>query len=309
MVIAPLRQDRSTPPSPNDVEAQCIHANGLDFEVLTCGTGDTLALCLHGFPEVALSWADQMRLLAGMGYRVWAPNQRGYGCSTRPPRMEDYALEHLMADVAGLIDASGAKRVVLLGHDWGGIVAWCFCMRQVRPIEQLVIINVPHPACFARSLLWNPAQAIRSWYVGAFQLPWLPERLLARNGAAAIGRSMLRTSSQPDLFPRDLLAATCANAARPGALKAMIDWYRAFVGGGGLKRQRQQGFAIIETPTLLLWGEEDAFLSKHTTDGTDRYVRDLTLRFLPGVSHWVQQDAPELCNAALQAFLASKALT
>ena len=291
------------PANKYSLEVQFVYANGLDFEVLTCGTGDTLALCLHGFPEVALSWAGQMQVLAEMDYRVWAPNQRGYGRSTRPPHMEDYALEHLMADVACLIDASGAKRVVLLGHDWGGIVAWCFAIRKLRPLERLVIVNVPHPACFARSLLWNPGQAIRSWYVGAFQLPWLPERLLARNGAEGIGKSMLRTSSRPELFPRDLLEATCANAAQLGALTAMIHWYRAFIRGGGLKRQRQQGFPIIETPTLLLWGEEDAFLSKRTTQGTNRFVRDLTLRYLPGVSHWVQQDAPELCNAELRAFL------
>src|SRR5438094_255194 len=117
------------------IQTEFINANGLRFETLTCGDpqSDTLALCLHGFPEVNLSWREQMPMLAGLGYRVWAPNQRGYGLSTRPPHMRDYAIEHLMADVAGLIDASQAKRVVLLGHDWGGIVAWAFAARRIRP--------------------------------------------------------------------------------------------------------------------------------------------------------------------------------
>jgi pimeloyl-ACP methyl ester carboxylesterase len=196
--------------------------------------------------------------------------------------------------------------VVLLGHDWGGIVAWCFATRRLRPLERLVIINVPHPVCFARSLR-RPGQVLRSWYALAFQLPILPERILGRNGAQMVGKSMLRTSTAPDRFPSDLVEATCANAARPGALKAMIDWYRAFLRGGGLRRQMQQGFPPIEVPTLLLWGEEDRFLAKYTTDGTAEYVQNLTVEFLPGVSHWVQQDATAQCNEALTKFLASSA--
>lgn len=287
----------------SELKTEFIHANGLRFEVLTCGAGETLALCLHGFPEVALSWREQMPMLAEMGYRVWAPNQRGYGRSSRPPHMRDYAIESLMADVAGLIDASGARRVVLIGHDWGGIVGWCFATRRVRPIERMVILNVPHPVCLARSLR-RPGQMLRSWYAAAFQLPWLPERVLARRGARGVAEAMLRSSTAPERFPRDLLEATRLNAAEPGALKAMIDWYRAFLRGGGMRRQLGLGFPPIEAPTLLLWGEEDRFLAKHTTDGTDEFARRLTVRFLHGVSHWVQQDGTEQCNEALRSFLA-----
>ena len=285
------------------LETVFVEANGLQFEVLTCGEGETLALCLHGFPEVALSWESQMRTLAEMGFRVWAPNQRGYGQTSRPARVEDYAIEHLMEDVAGLIDASGAKRVVLLGHDWGAIVAWTFATRQSRPLERLVIINVPHPVCFARALRYRWGQRLRSWYAGFFQIPRLPEWLLSRRGAKPVVDMILRTSTAPGAFPRDLLEATRANAAQPGALKAMIDWYRALLRGGGLRRQLKQGFPMIEVPVLMLWGERDTALAKHTTDGTNEFVRHLDLRFLPGVSHWVQQDATEVCNAALRDFL------
>ncbi len=288
------------------LQTEFIPANGLTFEVLTAGSTQPdapLALCLHGFPEVALSWAAQMPVLAALGYRVWAPNQRGYGLSSRPGHREDYALEHLLADVAALIDASGASRVVLLGHDWGAIVAWCFAARRVRPLEKLVIINVPHPVCFARALR-RPGQMLRSWYAGFFQIPRLPEWLLGRRGAQPVVDLMLRSSTDPAHFPRELLEATRANAAQPGALKAMIDWYRALIRGGGLRRQLRQGFPVIEVPTLMLWGEKDTALAKHTTNGTEAFVRDLELRFLPGVSHWVQQDATEVCNKALQTFAA-----
>ncbi len=285
------------------LETIFVTANGLTFEVLTCGSGDTLALCLHGFPEVARSWASQMTLLAEMGFRVWAPNQRGYGRSSRPPRVQDYAIEHLMADVAALIDASGAKRVVLLGHDWGAIVAWCFATRQVRSLERMVIINVPHPVCFARALRRRWGQRLRSWYAGFFQIPRLPEWLLSRRRAKPIADMLLRTSTSPRTFPRDLLEATRANAAQPGALKAMIDWYRAFLRGGGLRRQLRLGFPPIAVPVLMLWGEKDTALAKYTTEGTREFAPQLDLRFLPGVSHWVHQDATELCNAALRDFL------
>ncbi len=284
------------------IETELIAANGLTFEVLTCGSGETLALCLHGFPEVALSWREQMLTLAALGYRVWAPNQRGYGRTSRPSRIEDYAIEHLMEDVAALIDASGARRVVLLAHDWGALVAWTFAARRIRPIERIVIVNVPHPVCFARALR-HPGQALRSWYVLLFQVPRLPELILGQSRAALVGRMMMDTSTDREHFPRDLLEAVRDNAAQPGALTAMLNWYRAFVRGGGWRRQLRLGFPVIDVPTLMLWGDHDAALSLRTTESTDRYVRDLTFVRLRGVSHWVQQDATAACNQHLREFL------
>ena len=280
-------------------------ANGLMFETLTCGdpASDRLALCLHGFPEVNLSWAEQMPVLASLGYRVWAPNQRGYGRTSRPGRMQDYAIEHLVEDVAGLIDASGAREVVLLAHDWGALVAWTFAARHVRPLRKLVIINVPHPVLFARALRRNPEQMLRSWYAGFFQIPRLPEWLLSRRGAQPVAEMILRTSTAPATFPRNLLEATRANAAQPGALTAMLHWYRAFLRGGGLGRQLRLGYPPIEVPTLLVWGEEDTALAKSITYRTEAFAPQLTKVYLPGVSHWVQQDATAVCNSALREFL------
>ena len=147
---------------------------------------------------------------------------------------------------------------------------------------------------------------LRSWYILLFQIPGLAEFLLGRGGAKPIAEMLLRTSTRPRSFPRDLVEATRANAAQPGALRAMLSWYRALF-RGGLRRQLRLGFPIIEVPTLLLWGERDVALAKYTTDGTGEFVRDLRIEFLPGVSHWVQQDAPEACSRMLLRFLGEKA--
>jgi pimeloyl-ACP methyl ester carboxylesterase len=285
------------------IRTEFVEANGQRFEVLACGEGDRLALCLHGFPEHAVSWRLQAPLLAALGYRVWMPNQRGYGTSSRPRETSAYAMEHLLADVAGLIDASGARSVTLLGHDWGAMVAWVFAIRQVRPLERLVIMNVPHPAVFRRALRASARQKLRSSYVTLFHLPWLPETLLGLAGAEPIAQMILQTSHDRSRFPRSLLDVYKHNAARPGALRAMLAWYRANVGGGGMAAQLRAGVPIIEAPTLLLWGTADVALGVETTVGTDRFVRDLTVRYLPGVSHWVQQEAPEAVNLRLAAFL------
>ncbi len=279
-----------------------VQANGLRFEVDVQGEGDRLALCLHGFPEHAFSWRHQLPLLAELGYRAWAPNQRGYGNSSRPREREAYAMKHLLADVAGLIDASGATSVTLIGHDWGAMVAWVFAIRRVRPLERLVIMNVPHPAVF-RTWVKTLPQALRSWYVSFFQLPRLPELLLGLGRAEPVAQAILRSSAAPERFPRAVLDVYRNAAAQPGALTAMIDWYRANVGGGGLAEVLRLGVPVIEVPTLMVWGERDFALGKETTYGTERWVRELQVRYLPAASHWVQQDAPETVNALLAAFL------
>ncbi len=279
-----------------------VAANGLEFQVAECGSGDRLALCLHGFPECGYSWRHQLPLLARLGYRAWAPDLRGYGASDRPTQVRDYAIERLLDDVAGLIDAAGARETVLIAHDWGGVIAWLFAMRRPRPLARLVIMNIPHPAGFERELrTWK--QRRRSWYAVLFQLPRLPEALLRARGCRAIGEAFRASAIDKSRFPDEVLRVYRDNAARPGALTAMLNYYRAHGIGGGAERQRALGYPRIETPTLLLWGEEDVALCKETTYGTEQWVADLTLRYLPGVSHWVQQEAPETVNAMLEAWL------
>ncbi len=281
-----------------------VRANGLRFHVATCGEGDRLALFLHGFPECWYSWRYQLPLMARLGYRAWAPDLRGYGESDRPPQVADYAIERLMDDVAGLIDAAGARSTVLLGHDWGAAIAWFFAMRRVRPLERLVIMNVPHPAVMGRALrTWR--QLARSWYMFFFQLPWFPEALLRAGNYRAIRQAFRGMAIDKSRFPDEVLQVFVDNAARPGALTAMINYYREMIRAGG-RRQRPLGFPVIDVPTLMIWGEHDTALGIETTYGTERYVRDLTLRYLPNVSHWVQQEAPETVNEMLEAWLTGR---
>jgi pimeloyl-ACP methyl ester carboxylesterase len=279
-----------------------VQANNLRFHVATCGDGERLALCLHGFPECWYSWRHQLPLLAQRGFRAWAPDLRGYGQSDRPLQREDYAIERLLDDVAGLIDASGARSTVLLAHDWGALIAWYFAMRQPRRLERLVIMNVPHPAVMEKAIR-APRQLLRSWYVLFFQLPKLPELLAGAGHARVIGDAFRYMAVDKRRFPDTVLQVYRDNAAAPGALTAMINYYRAFVRGGGADRQRRLGHPVIDVPTLMIWGECDTALGKETTYGTDAYVRNLTMRYLPNVSHWVQQEAPEVVNAMLAAWL------
>jgi epoxide hydrolase 4 len=278
-----------------------VQANGLRFAVRTAGSGDKLALFLHGFPEAWFSWRHQMTHLAQLGYRVWAPDLRGYGDSERPTRVEDYATDRLVEDVAGLIDASGSKDVTLITHDWGGVVGWHFAMAAKRPLSRFVAMNIPHPRLFAKALRkpFGP-QLRRSWYVFLFQLPRVPEWYLARQDYRAIRGAFSSMAIDKAAFPRELLDLYARSASTPGALSAMLAYYRA-----ALRHPPGGQTPTIETPTLLVWGEEDTALGKELTYGTDRFVTDLTTRYVPRCSHWVQQEKPREVNAILEEWLTS----
>ncbi|WP_372786285.1 alpha/beta fold hydrolase [Phenylobacterium sp.] len=280
-----------------------ISANGFDFAVDEAGEGDRLALCLHGFPESRFSWRFQLPLLAEMGYRAWAPDLRGYGeTEPKPKDVASYRIERLMEDVAALIDASGAREVTLIGHDWGAGLAWTFAANRVRPLKRLVIMNVPHPGVFAEHLRRSFRQMARSWYMLFFQIPGLPEWLNTRDGAKLIRRAFHDMAVDKSRFPDAVLDRYAADAQRPGAMTGMVNWYRAAAQSPG---KLAGPWPMIETPTLVIWGEEDAALGLELLDGTDAYVRDLTIRRLPKVSHWVQQEAPEAVNAILAEWLSA----
>lgn len=283
------------------ITTRFVEANGFRFAVDEAGAGDHLVLCLHGFPESRFSWRFQLPVLAELGYRAWAPDLRGYGeTEPKPKAVAAYSIDRLMEDVAALIDASGASTVTLIGHDWGAGLAWTFATNQVRPLNQLVIMNVPHPAVMAAQLARSWKQLKKSWYMLFFQLPGLPERVTTANDARAVREAFHGWAIDKSNFTPDVLDRYATDAQRPGAMTGMINWYRAAFRLGGKLRGP---WPMIETPTLIVWGEEDAALGIELLDGTDAYVRDLTVKRLPGVSHWVQQEAPEAVNALLKAWL------
>lgn len=275
-----------------------VDANGLAFHVEEAGSGDRLALCLHGFPETSHSWRHQLPVLADIGYRAWAPDLRGYG-ATRPlpSSTEEMAVERHLDDVDALLDAAGVEQVTLIGHDWGAIISWLYAMRRPERVERLVILNVPHPAAFERNARTNPRQWLRSWYALFFQLPWLPERALTARRAEAVARAF------EGVLPDEDVEVYRHAMLQPGAAKAAVDIYRAFLRGGGLVRQRRLGWPTITCPTLVIWGVRDVALGEELLAGTDRWVADLRVEKLDA-THWVQQDAPDVVNGLLRGFCA-----
>ncbi len=268
-----------------------LHANGLDFATDVAGEGDTVALLLHGFPESRASWKGQLETLPQLGWQVAAPDLRGYGESSRPRGLEPYRIGHLVDDVAGLFDALGARRRILVGHDWGGVIAWQAALKGL-PFDGLVILNAPHPRLFKLALKrWE--QRLRSWYVLFFLLPRLPELLLTRGHGRAL-TSMLERQSRN--FAPELLETLRRNITQPGAATAMLNYYRANALDLPSPARSARPLGV---PTLVIWGEEDVALSLSLTEGLDEVVADLTLRRLAGVSHWVQQDAPAEVDAAI----------
>lgn len=306
MALAPIEKHRQ-PSRMSQITSRAIEANGLTFQIDECGEGDRVALFLHGFPESKHSWRFQLPLLAKLGWRAVAVDQRGYGHSSRPKGVKAYDIGNLTADAGAVFDALGARRRLLIAHDWGAIVAWAFAMDRVRDLDGLVIMNVPHPAVFAADIKTNPAQRKRSWYVFFFQIPWLPEWVLTRNRARAIGRAFTDMAVDKSRFPPAVVDHYRQNALLPGAATAMVNWYRAGA-RNGLAKYGPGRAPVIETPTLMIWGEEDSALGIELTQGYGPYVTDFTLHRLPGVSHWVQQEAPEAVNARLGAWVREREL-
>ena len=279
-----------------------IRANGLQFGFEEAGEGDAVALLLHGFPESRYSWRHQLPALARAGWRAVAIDMRGYGDSDKPPGRAAYRLQRLTEDVAALFEALGARRRLLIGHDWGAMVAWITAIWRATPLDGLVVMNVPHPAVFARVLQRSWAQSRRSWYVAAFQLPWLPEALLTARRGWLTGQAIAGIAADPSAFPPEVLDVYRDNAVKPRAMTSMINYYRANLPRPGAL----QDLPRVETPTLMIWGEADRALGLELTEGYEGLVADFTLERLPGVSHWVQQEAPEAVNTRLLGWVAGK---
>ncbi len=270
--------------------------NGIRMHYVTAGQGPLVVL-LHGFPEFWYSWRKQIEALAEH-FTVVAPDQRGYNETDKPDW--GYETDVLVADVVGLIEALGYERARVVGHDWGGAVAWATAIARPHRVERLAILNTPHPAVFAEHLRNNPAQMRRSWYMGFFLLPTLPELAFRANDYATVERA-LRADTPAGTFSDDDIAAYKDAISKPGALTAAINWYRA-AGRQGTRGLFAGTAMRCEVPTLLIWGEADRYLGPELVEGTRQYVPDLTIRRLPGVSHWVQQEAPDEVNRYLLDF-------
>ena len=274
----------------------CIHTNGINLHYVTQGDGP-LMLMLHGFPEFWYSWRKQIPEFA-KDHKVVAIDLRGYNDSDKPADKEAYVMTEFIADVKGVIEGLGYDRCILVGHDWGGAIAWNFAYAYPNLVEKLIILNLPHPAKFAEGLR-TPQQLLRSFYIFLFQLPIVPEILIQFDDYKALESAFLGMAIDKTAFtPEDLTAYKDAFAKR-GALTAALNYYRNVFKQG----LTSQGWSVLEAPTLMIWGEKDTALGKELTYGTEAYVRDFQIKYIPDCSHWVQQEQPQLVNQYIREFL------
>lgn len=275
-----------------------LDVNGIRLHLAEQGDGETVLL-LHGFPECWYSWRLQMPELAAAGYRAVAPDMRGYNLSDKPK--SGYDIETLVADIVGLVAELRPRggRVHLAGHDWGGIIAWQVAWRRPDLLRSLTILNAPHPSAFAQYVRRSPRQMLTSSYMLFFQAPRLPEWLLTRNRAAAIASAFRRGAARPNLFSAADLDVYREAFLRPGAATATINYYRQAL---------RQGRSVlpatpIEIPTLVLWGVADPALAQGMNDHLSLWVKNVTIKLIPGCGHWTQQERPDVVTSEMLGWL------
>jgi pimeloyl-ACP methyl ester carboxylesterase len=253
-----------------------------------------LVVLLHGFPEFWYSWRNQISALAAAGFRVVAPDQRGYGGSDKPRRWQDYKIEALAGDIAELIRALGAEKAHVVGHDWGAAVAWMVATLHPERVDKLAILNVPHPARMLDGLR-TPKQVAKSWYIFFFQIPWLPETMATRGGRKFLEGAY--RDAKPGAFTDEDLDRYEDALLAPGAMTTAINWYRAAFRRNPRRTTGQLG--PIEAETLVIWGEQDRFLGAELADPPAKLVPHARVVRLPQASHWVQHDEPAEVNRLL----------
>jgi pimeloyl-ACP methyl ester carboxylesterase len=273
-----------------------ITTNGVKLHYVTQGEGD-LMLMLHGFPEFWYSWRHQIPEFA-KDYKVVALDLRGYNDSDKPADKSAYVMDEFILDVEGVIKGLGYDKCILVGHDWGGAIAWNFAYAHPEMVERLIILNLPHPAKFAEGIR-NPQQLLRSSYMFFFQIPWLPEFLIQSSDYQPIETAIKGMAVNKSAFSKEDLEAYKDAAAKRGAMTATLNYYRNIF----QQRMTSQDWSVLSVPTLMIWGEKDTALGKELTYGTEAYVRDFQIKYIPDCSHWVQQEKPELVNQYMRDFL------
>jgi len=273
--------------------------SGVRLHYVEYGKGP-LILLLHGFPECWYAWRYQLPALAEAGYRVVAPDLRGYNLSDKPRGVHAYRMECFIGDVKGLIQTLGEDRAIVVGHDWGGVIAWQLAISEPQMVKKLIILNAPHPQRYLEALK-TPGQLLRSWYVLFFQLPWLPELMIRSFGFAGLRQRLLNEPVHADAFDEVTVKVYQRALAQPGALTASLNYYRA--GFRSLVRGLRPNIQPIEMPTLVIWGEQDRYLGADLLEGLEPWVKDLTVERFADASHWVQAEVPERVNERMLQFL------
>lgn len=271
----------------NELEHTTITTNGINLHVVLAGPKDgTPVILLHGFPEFWRGWLKQIEPLANVGYRVIVPDQRGYNLSDKPKNVKSYHMDMLVGDILGLIEALGYQKTNLVGHDWGAAVAWEVAIRHPEWLYKLGILNAPHPAVMRNFLRrGDPEQLRRSWYIFAFQFPWLPEYLMQKNDWRKAVRA-LQGSGKINTFTNEDIVEYKKAWSQHCAMTAMINWYRA----AARYWRKSKGNQIVKVPTLMLWGMKDVALSYRMARLSLDYCDDGKLVIFEDATHWVQHE-------------------
>lgn len=276
-----------------------IMTNGIRMHYVAQGEGPLIVL-LHGFPEFWYSWRHQFPVLAELGYTVVAPDLRGYNESDKPRC--GYAVANLLRDIVGLIKGLGHETAIIVGHDWGGALAWQFAMTYPQMTEKLIGLNAPPPWTFVRELR-TAKQFTKSWYILFFQLPWLPEYILGREHGQAIARMLYESAVQKAAFPQNVLDRYRDAMCKPGALTAALNYYRALFRNPGNLTSKSNLNLTVSAPTLLIWGVQDIALDISLTYGLEEWVPNIHIERIADSGHWVQQEKPDEVNRLLTDFL------
>jgi pimeloyl-ACP methyl ester carboxylesterase len=285
--------------------------NHLRIHYAKAGEGQPMVF-LHGFPEFWYEWKNQLAEFS-LDHLAVAPDMRGYNLSAKPAQVDAYRIETLVEDVRALAQHLGRDRIILVGHDWGGAVAWAFALYYPQILEKLVIINAPHPAIFQRELLRNAAQQRASQYMLLFRSPDA-EHILSANGFSPLAEAVLGEGLKHGYLTQDDRNAYLEAWLQPGALTGGLNYYRAAKigppeGTGDFSwRDLSEDFPrlTVRVPTLVLWGEKDSYLLPGNLDGLEEYVPDLIIKRVPECSHWIVHENPDLVNATLREFIAGR---
>jgi len=273
-----------------DVQSTYREVNGVELHVVTAGdSDDPLVVLLHGHPDFWYGWRDQIRALADAGFRVVVPDQRGCNLSDAPDAVDAYRQSELVADVRELVYSEGRESAHVVGHDFGGFVAWNLALREPSVVDRLGICNVPHPTAYRETLRSSPRQVARSWYVWFYQLPRVPEWLLARNEMANMVDS-LEITSNPGTFDEETIERY-RTAWRHTGIEPRIHWYRGF------RRSEPPSRDTVTQPTLVCWGEDDIALLSSMAERSVEYCETAQLRTFPGASHWVHHERDDVTEA------------
>ena len=274
-----------------------VKTNGVTLRVAEAGPSDGPALfMLHGFPEYWQAWEHYIEPFATAGFHVIAPDQRGYHLSEKPVGVGAYDLDQLAVDITSLADHFGARHFSVIGHDWGGTVGWWIATRSPARLDRLAVMNAPHPSVWREAMRSNPEQRRKSLYVKLFGLPWLPEFLLRRRRFAALTQSLQRAAGGPTQAERDRYLAAWSI---PGALTAMLNWYRAFL----RKDLPHSADLRIVIPVLLIWGERDPFGVRELAQASLGLCVHGRVTYFGDASHWVNHEESARCLGALLDFL------